>query len=99
MRRSVRMNADHNESSTQVCREQEMEWQMVYRKWLNLLGLRHVSEPLILACDLWKYRGSDLLKKVCSIGYLSGDLVLNLLDKYTSAYISDLWRYCTKIEH
>ena len=83
-----------------LCREQDMELLVVYRKWLNLLGLRPGSEPMILACDLWKDRGSDLLKKkVCSIGYLSGDLVLNLLDKYTSAYISDLWCYCTKIEH
>lgn len=30
------------------------------------------------------------------MGYLSGDLVLNLLDKYTSAYISGLWCFCTK---
>lgn len=76
-----------------------MEWLVVYRKVPKLLGLRSGSEHMILACDLWKDRGSDLLKKVCSISYLSGDLVLNLLDKYKSVYISDLWNFCTKIEH
>lgn len=82
-----------------LCREQDMELLVVYRKWLNLLGLRPGSEPMILACDLWKDRGLWSLKKVSSISYLSGDLVLNLLDKYTSVYISDLWSFCTKIEH
>ena len=35
-----------------VCREQDMELLVVYRKWLKLLGLRPGSEPMILACDL-----------------------------------------------
>lgn len=46
------MNADHKENSIQVCREQEIEWLVVYRKWPKLLGLRSGSEHLILACDL-----------------------------------------------
>lgn len=46
------MNANHKESSIQVCREQDMELLVVYRKWLKLLGLRLGSEPMILACDL-----------------------------------------------
>ena len=47
----MRMNADYKEKSIKVCREQDMELLVVYRKWLKLL-IAPRFEARIRAYDL-----------------------------------------------